>query len=163
VQEAFPVEVQTVHVLPDNTGVVECPHCGVVKTVKVAEKHKNRRTPPVRGRCTCGFTFQVFFEVRKTYRKETNLWGYYTNLSTGEDQGRIQVIDLSIAGIGFTTAEAHGLAKGDEVKVKFRLDDKKRSVVEKDVVVNMVKDKRVGCRFKESDEYDNVLGFYFMP
>jgi hypothetical protein len=157
------VEIQTVHVLPDNTGVVKCPRCGLVKILKVAEKFKNRRTPPLKARCGCGSVFQVFFDVRKAYRKEINLWGYYSNPSIGGDPGRMQVIDLSIAGMGFTAAEAHSLSEGDELKVKFRLDDKKGSVVEKDVIVNMVQDNRVGCKFKESEEYDNILGFYFMP
>jgi hypothetical protein len=155
------MEAHKVRLTPDNVAVIKCPHCGTTRTVN-AEKLNNPRGP-LKGRCKCGAAFHVLFEVRKAYRKETRLHGNYVKHSAGQEQGRIIVKNISLSGIGFTTLSKHNLKQGDKVKLKFTLDDKRRSEIEKNGVVNVVNDKSIGCEFMDSDHQDKALGFYLMP
>jgi hypothetical protein len=160
-ERARDMEIQKVYVRQDDTGVVVCPECGISKTASVA-RFKDRRDP-LKIRCKCGCAFSIYFEFRRAHRKETNLRGRYSRLPACMDWHSMQVRNLSQTGIGFSTSDAHGLKKGAELRVKFELDDVKRSEIEKDVIVRVVKDTYVGCEFKTSALFDKALGFYLMP
>ncbi|MDY6987106.1 MAG: PilZ domain-containing protein [Thermodesulfobacteriota bacterium] len=154
------MEVQKVYVNPDNTAVVKCPHCDTTKVVHVGKfKGPKRR---LKIRCTCNASLPVTFEFRKAYRKETSLQGFYAKAPPAQAPGKIEVKDISMTGIRFVTASPHTLRKGDEVIVRFTLDDRKRSKIEKKAVVRWIKERSVGCRFSESVQYDKVFGFYLM-
>jgi hypothetical protein len=155
------MEAQIVRLNPDNIAVIKCPQCGTARTVNAAKL--NNPQGPLKARCKCGAVFPVLFEVRKVYRKETRLHGNYVKDSPGEEQGRIIVRNISQSGIGFTTLTEHNLKQGDKVRLKFTLDDKRRSEIEKNGVVRMVNDKSIGCQFTDSDQRDEALGFYLMP
>jgi hypothetical protein len=77
------------------------------------------------------------------------------------------VTDLSITGIGFSSFTNHDLTEGDELKVKFTLDDGRRSKIEKKAVVRWVTESSIGCEFMASVgydvAYDTALNFYLMP
>jgi hypothetical protein len=155
------VEAQIVRLNPDNMAVIKCPQCGTARTVNAAKLDNPRG--PLKARCKCGAAFGILFEVRKAYRKETRLHGNYVKDSAGEEQGRIIVRNISLSGIGFTTLTKHNLKQGDNVRLKFTLDDKRRSEIEKNGVVRVVNDKSIGCQFTGSDQQDDALGFYLMP
>jgi len=154
------MKVQKVYVNPDNTAVVKCPHCETTKVVHVGKFKGPRRCLKIR--CTCNSSLPVTFEFRKAYRKKTNLQGFYSKIPPAQSPGKIEVKDLSMTGMRFVTASPHTLRKGDEVMVKFILDDRNRSKIEKKAVVRWVKDRAIGCRFSESVQYDKVFGFYLM-
>jgi hypothetical protein len=140
--------------------VLKCPDCGGARTINAAKLDNPRG--PLKARCKCGAVFRILFEVRKAYRKETRLLGNYVKHSGDEEQGRIIVRNISRSGMGFTTLTKHNLKQGDRVKLKFTLDDKRRSAIEKDGVVKVVNDKSIGCQFTDSDQQDEALGFYLM-
>ena len=154
-------ETQKIYVGTNNNATLLCPHCGTSKTANV-EKLKNRGDP-LRIRCTCRKAFSVTFEFRKAHRKETNLAGHYCRLSAREDWLGMTVRNISLTGIGFETLSPHGLGKGDEIRVRFTLDDAKQSEIERDVIVRVVKDKYIGGEFSDPNLYDKTLGFYLMP
>jgi hypothetical protein len=154
------MEVQKVYVNPDNTAVVKCPKCETTKIVNVGKFKGARRRLKIR--CTCNASLSITFEFRKAYRKKTDLQGFYAKLPPAKAPDKMQVRDLSMTGIRFVTAVAHHLRKGDEVVLKFTLDDRNRSKIEKNAVVRWVKDKEIGCRFTESVQYDKIFGFYLM-
>ena len=154
-------KVQKIYVNADNNATLLCPHCGTSKTVNVAKLKS--RGDPLRIRCTCKETFSVTFEFRKAHRKETNLVGHYRKLPAREDWHSMKVRNISSTGIGFETYNLHDLDKGDQVRVKFALDDAKRSEIERDVIVRVVKDRYIGGEFRDPNLYDKVLGFYLMP
>jgi hypothetical protein len=155
------MEVQKVRLNPDNMAVIKCPQCGTARTVNAAKLNNPRGL--LKARCKCGAAFHVLFDVRKAYRKETRLHGNYVKHSGDEEQGRIIVRNISLNGIGFTTLTKHNLKQGDKVKLKFTLDDKRRSEIEKNGVVKVVNEKSIGCQFTDSDQQDDALGFYLMP
>lgn len=152
------MDTQRVYVKDDNTAVVKCPNCGTAKTVNTG-KLKNRGKASAL-RCSCRSVFRVFFEFRKSYRKKTNLEGYYAILPVSRQWGKMRVDTISLNGIGFTTLNKNNLKKGDRIKAKFNLDDGRHSEVEKQAVVMWANNKSAGCEFTQTDEYDTILGFY---
>ena len=154
------MEVQKVDVNPDGTAVVNCPSCGTTKVVHVGKfKGPKRR---IKIRCVCNSSLSVTFEFRKAYRKKTSLEGFYAKVRPAQAPDKMEIKDLSMTGLRFVTTSSHALREGDEVMVKFTLDDKNRSKIEKKAVVRWVQDREVGCHFLESVQYDKALGFYLM-
>ena len=155
------MEIQKLYIGEDNTAVIVCRHCGLSKRINVV-KFKGRQDP-VKIRCKCQSTFRVLFEFRGAYRKETCINGKYGKLPACKEWSRMVVKNISITGIGFTTLIMHNLKKDDKVKVKFTLDDKIRSDVEKDAVVRAVRDNYLGCKFTVPVGFENkALGFYLI-
>ena len=151
--------------LDDDTAVLECPHCGTAKTRYVGKFKGNKRN--IRLKCTCQSTFQVSLEFRRAYRKETNTQGYYARLPENADWRKILITDISLNGIGLLAQGVPTLSRGDEFTLRFNLDDRRHSRVEKEAVVRWVKDRDIGCQFTTSvgddDTYDTALNFYLMP
>ena len=154
-------EVHKIYVNSGNNATLLCPHCGISKTVNV-EKLK-RHGDPLKIRCTCKETFSVTLEFRKAHRKATHLVGDYCKLPAREDWHSMTVKNISSTGIGFETNNPHDLRKGDQVAVRFALDDAKRSQIKRDVIVRVVKDRYIGAEFSDPDLFDKALGFYLMP
>jgi hypothetical protein len=153
--------MQTVYVGPNDTAQLNCPACGVSKTLDVG-KFKGRKDP-LKLKCKCNSTSQVFLEFRKAFRKKANLRGVYNVPERKDESGRIIVKNLSKRGIGFTTFSDHKLSQGDEIKVDFTLDDRKETRIEKHAVVMNTEKNYVGCEFTGKDHHDTSLGFYLMP
>jgi predicted RNA-binding Zn-ribbon protein involved in translation (DUF1610 family) len=157
------MEICKVLVSQGDTAVFVCPHCGTSKTVNVA-KFKHRGSP-LKVKCTCRSTFDVSLECRRVYRKESDLVGYYCPLPVCKDRdwGEMVVKNISLGGIMFSPLTPHNLRKGDEVKVKFRLDDKKRSEIKRTAIVRRLsKDNCLHCEFNDNVQHHAALGFYFM-
>jgi hypothetical protein len=148
----------------NDTATLVCPYCSFYKDVSVA-KFKNR-VDPLKIRCKCQSTFAVSFERRRAFRKETLLHGYCIKLPECKECNKIVIKDISPTGIGFATVTTHNFREGDKVRLKFTLDDTKRSEVTKTAIVRWTgKGNRVGCEFCDASDLnkDNkVLGFYFM-
>ncbi len=157
------VETQKILVSQDGTATLLCPNCGFSKTAKVA-KFKDRKDP-LKIRCKCQSTFSIFLEFRRALRKESDLVGYYCQLPGCKewDWGEMVVKNISLGGIMFSALTPHNLRKGDEVRVRFRLDDKKRSEIKRTVIVRRVgKDNCLHCEFNDNVQHDAALGFYFL-
>jgi hypothetical protein len=150
------VEKKKVYVNRDGTATVVCPHCGTSKTVRVEKFRESRDSLKVR--CTCQSEFTVGLEFRGTYRKEVELKGHYTKLPVSS--GEMVVKDISLTGIGFFTVTDHKLKEGDEVTVKFLLDNPNQSQIKKKAIVRVIDGKYIGCEFSEAVQYDKDLGFY---
>jgi hypothetical protein len=160
------MNTQKVYVNPDdNTAILECPHCGTARTRSVGKYKGGKRK--VRVRCTCQSAFHVSFEFRRAHRKETNVQGYYARLPEGGDWRKMLVTDISLTGIGLLAYNVDSFNAGDELRLRFNLDDKKRSRIEKEAVVRWVKDTNMGCEFITSVSYDETsdraLNFFLMP
>ena len=146
----------------NDTATLVCPHCGLYKDVNVA-KFKNR-VGPLKVRCKCRSTFAV--ERRTAFRKNVYLPGYCSRQPECKEWSRILIEDISPNGIGFTVVTPHNFREGDKLRLKFTLDDTKRSEVTKTAIVKWTaKANRVGCEFCEPthfDKPDKALGFYLM-
>ena len=155
------MEPQKAFVREDGTTVLKCPFCKHARTVSV-QKIKDKKKV-IKVKCSCQKSYSVSLELRKLYRKTASLNGKYVNLSQNNESGMMIVKDVSMGGIGFDTVGGSSIAKGHELEVTFTLDDTHSSVIKKQLVVRIVRDKFVGCEFVHAHEYDKALGFYLMP
>lgn len=164
----------------DNNTVIVCPGCGARKSAKV-EKFRGKKHS-LKVKCPCGNQFAVHLDFRKHYRKPTdldgfykkkkvNLVGYFVNLSRGdewqEDEGHTAVNcmikNISMGGIGIVLLGHSVVQEDDELRIQFVLDNKKKTEVNRNVVVVSISENVIGCQFTESMTHDKDLGFYLMP
>lgn len=111
--------------------------------------------------------FQLFneekqsLERRQYYRKNVKLAGSYENPQSGESMDFL-LENLSLNGIGFTTLLDHRLKKNDLLRLRFRLDDSRRSEINRLAKVKYINERYVGIQFADQKSYDSDLGFYLM-
>jgi len=152
---------QKVFVREDGSTVVKCPFCTHARTVSV-EKFKEKKKI-LKIKCSCKKSYLVSLELRKMYRKSTNLKGSYINYSMKNEIGIMIVKDVSMGGIGFEAIGGHSIEKDHELEVTFTLDDIHSSVIKRQVEVRIVNNNYVGCEFAYAHEYNKALGFYLLP
>jgi transcription elongation factor Elf1 len=155
------MDPQKAFVREDGTTVLKCPHCRHARTVSV-QKIKDKKKV-IKVKCSCEKSYSVSLELRKMYRKSTNLKGKFVNLSESNQSGSMIVKDVSMGGIGFESPNASAIKVEDELEVTFTLDDTHSSVIKKNVAVRIVRGNFVGCEFLHAHEYDKALGFYLLP
>ena len=155
------MEPQKVFVREDGSTVIKCPSCKHARTVSV-EKFKDKKKI-IKIKCSCKESYLVSLELRKMYRKSTNLKGSYINYSLNNELGMMIVKDVSMGGIGFEAVGGNRIEKEHELEVTFTLDDTHSSVIKKQVVVRIVNNNYVGCEFTHAHEYNKALGFYLLP
>lgn len=150
---------------PDDVATITCPQCNKSRNIKVSKYRSKRHT--IKVRCSCRYVFSVLLDFRKHYRKETNLDGSYEMVSPSFGKGRLNILNISRIGVGFTVgmgqATNHGFAPGQKMKIFFQLDNKKQSQMEKLIVIKTVNDHYIGGEFHSSNAFDKELGFYLQP
>ena len=149
--------MQKIYVEDSNKATIICSKCGFQKSVDVTKSKDTQKN--LVYKCRCGEDYEVCIERRKEYRKDVELFGEYSIQTIGE-KGDIIVRDLSMIGIRFECLNPHHISRDDTVKVKFKLDDPKRSEIKKSVKVVWVKDRIIGAYFIETKSYKADLGFY---
>jgi len=155
------MEPEKVFVKPDNTINIKCPFCNLERRVSVDKFKDTKKINKIK--CACTKIFNVAFEFRRTYRKDTNLQGSYTNKSIEGDKGEIVIDNLSMGGVGFTVVHAHNIAIGNDLLVVFKLDDQDENLVSREVKVRKIQGSYIGAEFINVRTYDKYLGFYLMP
>jgi hypothetical protein len=155
------MEIQKIRLREDDRGVLVCPYCGLEKTTHLA-RFKGRKAL-LKVKCTCQQVFRIFLELRKHYRKKTHLRGHYREQGVLKNVGDIHVEDLSMVGMGFTANNHSRLKAGQKLEVTFHLDDRRRSRIEKKVLIKWKNNHRIGGEFTlPQAHYDSALGFYLM-
>lgn len=153
--------IQKIYVSQDGVAVMKCPACALVKSADVSKLRASTQHV-IKVRCTCQSIFTVKLEFRRTYRKETKLAGDYQSLPTRKHTGRLTVVNVSKGGLGAQIIGANPFRVGDEARISFNLDDSHHSLIEKRVLVRLVKQNYIGCEFLDSTAHDKALGFYLM-
>lgn len=148
-----------VHVRDNNTATLVCPACGAVKHFAADRYRHGRHTISVR--CRCQNVFSLLLDFRRHYRKQTSLPGTYEILSEGGvGGGIIHINDISRGGLGFTVSGLHRIEKDQELQVEFQLNDKKKTVLKRRMLVKSVLQNNIGCQFKDAAEMERALGFF---
>jgi hypothetical protein len=141
-----------IYVGQNNKAIIVCPYCAEGKKTSVNRLRGSKHTFNVK--CICKRTYKVFLEFRKKLRKETFLRGTYVNHSKMGIKSEIVILDISVAGLAFLNLDIFTFEEGDDISVKFTLDDEQKTVIKKNAVVRNIRQKRVGCEF---DIYDQVF------
>ena len=113
------------------------------------------------------------------------------NMSSGKEgqKGEMTVLDVSRAGLKLELSHVHLKVKehdvttvtgekatfdhkvkkpvdeinvGDKLLVEFRLDDTKKTLIKKEVIIRWMKMPYVGVQFSSKALFDGALGFYMM-
>lgn len=164
---------QKVFIGSNNMATFVCPQCEKSRTVDVSRYQNLERASKVKIRCSCGHTYSVELDKRKHYRKETQLTGMYIHIvsSLGDNfseevgKGIITVLDLSRTGLRFKLNVPPSFGPGDKLMLEFRLDDAKRTLVRKEVVIRNIRELVAGAEFTHhdpSDPSEKAIGFYLM-
>jgi len=144
-----------------NEAVVVCPDCAFAATICI-EKFRNRKHK-FKVKCKCTKSFDLQLEFRQGHRKETDLEGSFKFVSGRTGNGRLRIVDLSLRGVCFKVRGEHDLQVGHTGKVKFTLDNRKQTFMERNVTVKWVTGNRIGCEFADDTAYETELGFYVRP
>ncbi len=155
---------QKVFVSGKSETLIVCKKCGQAKTVDIQPKDVRGKTAQVRCK-NCGHSFQVVFEARSKYRKDTSLEGHYLRKdAAGDEFGQMAVCDLSMGGLRFEPSGKTVFVVGDLVTVDFRLDDENKSMIRAGAIVKSIGERDIGVEFVALDDHTRkVLGFYLMP
>ncbi|NOX80124.1 MAG: hypothetical protein GXP57_03400 [Deltaproteobacteria bacterium] len=153
------METVKTFVRPDNTVTIVCPSCSRVKNAAVgAYKDKCHN---IKVRCPCGTQFILHLDFRRYFRKPTDLAGFYRIVKPPDmGFGEINIKDISLGGIGFTVSGNNRIEVGQVLSIDFTLDDKKKTRLKKEVIVQSVTGDFVGSRFSDNELFEKELGFY---
>jgi len=149
----------TCYICEEGRGFVLCPSCRAHHPID-GQAHRDG-AHRIEFLCTeCSTSFTVHLEFRQHHRKPVQLEGTCHVQGAGV-RHQVRLLDLSRGGAGFAVHGPHDLRPGQLLRLSFRLDDRKRTLVEKMAKVRFVRGQRVGCQFTELvDEQDRDLGFY---
>ena len=154
-------ELHTFYAGANDTVTIRCPQCGTAKNFSAKEFKAPYRG--IRATCSCGRTFRCAVEFRHYYRKRVSLPGVFTNVKTGET-GDMTVECVSLGGIDFLNhTKSHLIMKDDLLEVSFRLDDARRTLIERRVRITEAGAVNVRAVFLQAQPYDKELGFYLLP
>lgn len=159
-QEAVPLMIEKkFYVNREGLAMIVCPSCGKAKPFDVAKLPPGKMS--LRVKCPCGTVFKAVIELRKHYRKETELIGSYKALDK-DDSGKVIMEDISLGGMRLQTVRPHDLVEGDTIEVNVTLDSKPPLEITRKLKVLRVQDRHIGCRYVQIADRDPDIGFYLM-
>jgi hypothetical protein len=153
---------ETVYITSSNMAVFRCPHCQRTKHVDVSTFGDIKQPLRFKMKCPCGQTTAAVIEMRRRFRKATNLAGTYVHYVNGQPRGKgsVRIKDLSTSGMKLVINASETLAVGDLLKVSFHLDDPQHSLIHKKVVIRNISPPLIGTEFAPTETLDKALGFY---
>ena len=118
----------------------------------------------MKSKCSCGHTWTSVLEKRKQYRKGVSLPGTFTQIvgSKPTRKGTMSVTDISAGGLKIKLDHPLDLRQDDKLKVEFRLDDARNTLISKHVLVKNMDGLYIGTAFSHRERNDPALGFYLM-
>ncbi len=98
-------------------------------------------------------------ETIKNFWKSVFLQGQFKRLKTGEF-GKIRVVEVSLSAIGFRISKSHRIRVNDFLDIQFNLDDIKRSLIKRRIVIREIKGNYIHAEYYNPPPYAKNLGFY---
>ncbi|PHR26464.1 MAG: hypothetical protein COA36_11900 [Desulfotalea sp.] len=145
----------------DSQATIVCPACSSAKTVSV--ESFRHRLHVLKVKCKCGNTFSLQLEFRKYFRKGTDLHGTYDMAPPAIGGGIVSIVNLSLSGACLEIRGIHALEVGQKGSLDFTLDNRKATVLHRQIIIRTVTKNRIGCEFIEARAFDKELGFYLLP
>lgn len=153
--------VQKIFMAKDGSATFVCPACGRERVFDA--RAFLDKDPRFDIRCSCGQITPVLLEFRKYFRKKVRLLGFCTVERTGQEYP-IEVRDVSLEGVGFALADktvVPDMLPGDVVEVRFRLDNRAKSLVERRGEIRPLRGEFIGVELFPV-AYDKDLGGYLL-
>src|SRR3989442_15907163 len=115
-----------VHLSPQKTFLVLCPHCNQSKIFNLDDLPPNSPNP-FNYECPCGASSNVLLNYRGSYRKRVNLAGMFTVPSESKKIERIcTILDISATVMQIVTNYFKTISDGHLIHTTVLLDDKLR-------------------------------------
>ncbi len=156
-----PPSSQKSFVKSGDEATIVCPQCNSAKIIAV--RQFRQRLHMLKVKCRCGHIFKVQLEFRRHYRKDTDLQGIYDSTGPAASGGKAKVVNLSLGGACFELRGVHDLKIGQKGTLVFTLDNRKETILTKNVIIRMVDGNRIGSEFVEDRAFEKELGFYLLP
>lgn len=144
-----------------NEATIICPKCNLAKTISVTQFRNRQHLLKVK--CKCGNRFKIQLEFRRHYRKDTDLTGTYELKTPATGGGLVKISNLSLSGVCFLVRGIHNIKTGQRGTLNFTLDNRKQTVLFKNVIIRSVDKGRIGCEFVDDQAFEKELGFYLRP
>jgi hypothetical protein len=153
-----------VFVTSQHTASFVCPKCQRAKIADVSKYANFNKRIKANVKCPCGHSFSTLLEKRKQYRKETDIPGSFVHYTDGKpaDRGLMTVCDLSVTGIKLKVNSEYNFSVGDLLQNRFILDDPKKTVMNKKVIIRNIDLPFIGAEFPITEREDKALGFYML-
>lgn len=151
------------YITREDVVAITCPGCGGMNRMPL-EKFKAKPFG-LKVKCPCGHIFAIDVICKRAYRKETKLAGSYKRPAGKGTWLDMKVLNVSKTGIAFSTPDIADIKRGDRCKVKFALNDAKRSEIESVVIVRNKDESCMGCQFVGymPQHSKNVLDSFLTP
>ena len=157
-----------VHLSPQKTFLVLCPHCNQSKIFNLNDLPPNSPNP-FNYECHCGVSSNVLLNYRRNYRKRVTLAGMLTVPSESKKIERnCTILDISCTGMHVVTDYFKTISEGQHIHATIILGDKWRTRLELHcVVLRIIPDNarsRLSLEFVNLNTHQQqVLGTYLMP
>ncbi|WP_458778022.1 PilZ domain-containing protein [Desulforhopalus sp. 52FAK] len=145
----------------DSQATIVCPACSSAKTISVEEFRHRQHVLKVK--CKCGNSFSLQLEFRQFFRKDTELQGVYDIKPPARGGGIANIVNLSLVGACFEVRGVHDLKIGHKGSLVFTLDNRKETVLYRQVIIRSVDGNRIGVEFVAERAFEKELGFYLLP
>lgn len=150
----------------NNQATFVCPSCGSAKVVDVTQFLATKKPVHFKRKCRCGAITPFLLERRQFYRKPVDIEGICRVLKNNA-QLSVRIRDLSRSGLKIDLLEEDELEIGDKLFVEFRLDNKQRTLIQREVIIRKMFGSSLGTEFTSRDPnnpidkaYDLAIGFY---
>lgn len=156
-EKSDPTVIKT-FVKEDGKTTIICPSCESVKIVSVG--HFRERQHVLKVRCSCSYVFHVHLDFRQAFRRPTNFTGIYNLHPPAVGGGKAAIHNLSLNGICFEVRGIHQIESGQRGSIDFNLDNRKKTRLVREFTVRAVREKYIGCEFRQDQAFEKELGFY---
>ncbi len=123
-----------------------CPACNKTYSRNLSKAPNVGQGSKVRCRCTCKHVFIITLERRKHFRKSANINGRYLQ-ERHQFRGIFTIKNISRSGAGIEIHTSRDMHEGDNMLLKFNLDDEDKTYVAKEVIIRKKEGKYLGVEF----------------
>lgn len=152
---------QTIYVDSLDTARFTCPECNQEKTMQLSEYNLKKYRTHVNCTCRCGCTYGVILEKSPDSAQKTSLKGRFVSRGVHRCSGTMKIEKLNSKGIMLRTNLEQDILPGLKLFLEFTLDDKKKSIIKKEVVVRAKKGKYLSAEFTTEEHYDSLGPYLF--
>lgn len=121
-----------------------CPNCKKRKLLNVSGYRNIREEVKITHRCSCGHTYTLLLERRRFPRKNVRLTGAYV---WNERRRKMMIRDMSRGGVRIELKQRERFKIGDKLFIEFSLDDTRRTLIQKEVIVRNIRGPYIGAEF----------------
>ena len=154
--------MEVVFISQDKKAKFICTACQRQWEKDVSKYYDLKKQIKVKVNCSCGNSWSSVLEKRRHIRKPVSLFGTYTYTPPGRKpyEGSLEVLDISLKGLKIRLDREWDLKVNQLINVSFRLDNKAKKLINRQVIIKNMNKRLLGVAFKEANRNDPDIGFY---